>query len=173
MNIGKDLKIPLNGGLDGCLVFNKDQFYIATIQTIDGEGEKITIQATVNRVSDKGVVHDLGGVTCKGLGTVVYDNYYEWTANQDARKKLNSIVESLAGRIENTEGEIKADLIKELEIHTATLSATPEIELTSHLINSYAEVIEYVKVGKLSVAGNQWLKGQVLSSGLKINDLLQ
>lgn len=173
MNINKDLKIPLNGGLDGCLVFNKDQFYIGTIQTVDGEGEKVTIQATVNRVSDKGRVHDLGSVTCKGAGDVVYNNYYEWSANEATRRELISIIESLTGRIENTTGEIKAGLIKELEGYTATLTATPEIELTSHLVNSYAEVIEYVKVGKLSVAGNQWLKGQVLSSGVKINDLLQ
>ena len=171
MNINKDLKIPLNGGLDGCLLFNKDQFYIATIQTVDGEGERITIQATVNRVSDKVRVHDLGSVVCKGTGEVVYSNYYEWSVNQETRKLLSFEIENLGNRIENVEGDIKDGLKKELDTATATLDATPEIELLSSLINPYAEIIEYVKVGKLSVAGNQWLKAQVLSSGLIINEL--
>lgn len=172
MNINKDLKIPLNGGLDGCLLFNKDQFFIGTIQTIDGEGERLTIQATVNRVSDKKRVHDLGAVTCVAGGDVIELNRPAFESYQTAVKTLTETINNALARVENTTGEAQAAYLAEAAAAQKQLDELPVVELEAMVKNTYAEVMEYVKPGKLTVAGNQWLKQQRLSTGFIINELL-
>ncbi len=173
MNINKDLKIPLNGGLDGCLLFNKDQFFIGTIQTIDGEGERLIIQATVNRVSDKMRVHDLGAVTCVAQGDTTELNRPAFEAYQTAVKTLTEVINTALARAGNTEGATEAAYLAEAAAAQKQLDGLVMVELQTTVKNTYAEVMEYVKPGKLTVAGNQWLKAQVLSSGLVINELLK
>ena len=173
MNINKDLKIPLNGGLDGCLLFNKDQFFIGTIQTIDGEGSRLIIQATVNRVSDKMRVHDLGAVTCVAQGDTVELNRPAFDTYQEAVKTITETRDTALARAGNTEGATEVAYLAEAEEAQKQLDELVIVELETVVKNTYSEVMEYVKPGKLTVAGNQWLKAQVLSSGLVINELLK